>query len=577
MIPWRIKRFVLFFPMVIHQRGWSRLALLLVHIGLKWDPDHGDLLHQKGRILLDVGQSEKSVEVLNRASKNRSENPFILSTFGRALMVSGDYQSAALVFEKAIQMKPDLLGALVNLGNAHILMGQPMAAVVAYERVLKSAPDLAGIHYNLGSVFADLERVDDAAACFRQAVHHIPSMYHSQHKLGLSLIILGQLQEAQEVLQEALWHHPQGIEIACSLAKAKGYVVEESMLHRMEAMLEHCPEEGEGAREESDRIVLAFALAQIYLKQDKWDQAFDCFSRANREKRATFHFDLTEERVRIRRIVAFFDEAFFARMRGVGIRDETPVFILGMPRSGTTLVEQMLAAHPQVYGAGERLDIYWLADGLAMVTGGELGFPEAVEALTLDVIRDLGLAYVAGLRIQDPSALRITDKLPHNFLFVGLIHVMFPHARIIHCRRDPVDTCLSCYMEIFVGTHDYAYDLGELGAYYQLYHTLMEHWHQVLPGRILDIEYEQLVMDPEKGIRTMLDYCGLGWDEACLNFHTIQRPIRTASLVQVRQPLYTTSVGRWRKYQSYLKPLLEALGPLVPEVVPAKVEKIHGG
>jgi hypothetical protein len=238
---------------------------------------------------------------------------------------------------------------------------------------------------------------------------------------------------------------------------------------------------------------------------------------------------------------------------GQGDPSPVPVFILGMPRSGTTLVEQMLASHPQVHGAGE------LSDFTAAVAGldGPDGVPADIGGAEL---RRIGARYVARVRPLAPGALRITDKMPANFRFAGLIHLALPNARIIHLRRDPVDTCLSCFSILFGGDQPHTYDLGELGRYYRAYQRLMEHWRAVLPlGVMLEVQYEALVGDFEPQARRIVAHCGLEWDDACLDFYKTQRPVHTASAVQVRRPVYQTSVGRWRPPEDLLRPLLDAL------------------
>jgi hypothetical protein len=250
---------------------------------------------------------------------------------------------------------------------------------------------------------------------------------------------------------------------------------------------------------------------------------------------------------------------------GEGDPSSLPIFLIGMPRSGTTLVEQILASHPKVHGAGELqlLNDIVIAAG---VPGGEAGaFPEFVAAAAPSALRRLGTNYVEGLRRRAASAERVTDKMPSNYYFAGLIHLALPNAKIIHCRRDPVDTCVSCFSKLFSAQQNHTYDLGELGRYYQRYEQLMAHWRRVLPkGRILDIHYEDVVADLEGQARRLVAHCDLAWDPRCLSFHETERQIRTASATQVRQAIYRTAIGRWRHYEKHLEPLIEALGGKAP-------------
>ena len=235
-----------------------------------------------------------------------------------------------------------------------------------------------------------------------------------------------------------------------------------------------------------------------------------------------------------------------------------------MPRSGTTLVETIIASHPDVHGAGELRDLLKLVIEPSEGCRGE-GYPHSLRGLSADGFTRLGERYVTGLRQRSAEALRITDKMPTNFLFLGLIHLMLPQARIIHVRRNAADICLSNFTKLFSNSQYHSYDLREMGRYYAGYARLMEHWRAVLPpGAFLEIQYEDLVADKETQVRCLIDYCGLPWNDACLDPHKNARTIRTASITQVRQPVYTSSVERWRGYQKHLKPLFEALGEHSP-------------
>jgi hypothetical protein len=253
---------------------------------------------------------------------------------------------------------------------------------------------------------------------------------------------------------------------------------------------------------------------------------------------------------------------------GQGAPSTLPVFIIGMPRSGTTLVEQILASHPQVWGGGELMH---LKEAVARLSGPEgaespFGYPELVRLLDGAQLRALGAEYCEALRAAAPPTMmttttRMTDKMPANFLFAGLIALVLPNARIIHVKRDPLDTCLSCFSILFLGNQPHSYDLAELGRYYRAYLHLMEHWRQVLPpGAMLEVQYEEVVADLEGQARRIVAYCGLEWDDACLDFHRTERRVWTASSVQVRQPIYRQSLGRAEAYRHWLQPLLEALG-----------------
>ena len=265
-------------------------------------------------------------------------------------------------------------------------------------------------------------------------------------------------------------------------------------------------------------------------------------------------------------IIQAFSPDLFARLAGHGDPSEAPVFIIGMPRSGTTLVEQILASHHMVHGAGELTLIKSMTDQIVGSDRMPIGFPVLITATAPRDLPQLARYYLDRVSVLGAGKARIVDKMPSNFFYAGFIRLLFPNARIIHCRRNPVDTCLSCYSKLFEGEQHFSYDLSELGLFYKNYRRLTDYWKTVLPAdSYTDVVYEEVVADLEGQARRLVEFCGLEWDEACLSFHKLERPIKTASVMQVRKPIYKASVGRWKKYRKYLGPLLESLGPLAEE------------
>ena len=258
-------------------------------------------------------------------------------------------------------------------------------------------------------------------------------------------------------------------------------------------------------------------------------------------------------------LMAAFSGAFFERAAGLGSGSDRPVFIVGMPRSGTTLVEQIISSHPRAAGAGELPDIPWLIQRLPAELGSGAGYPGCVEALDRESVQRLAGSYLDRLGLVSATTDRVTDKLPMNYMHLGLIAVLFPNAVIVHCKRDPMDTCLSCYFQNFSRDLGFCFDLEDLGFYYRHYETLMAFWAEVLPLCIHDVAYEDLVKNPEDVSRGLIEACGLEWDPRCLSPHKNRRPVKTASSWQVRQPLYKTSVARWKRYEKHLGPLKSSL------------------
>lgn len=303
--------------------------------------------------------------------------------------------------------------------------------------------------------------------------------------------------------------------------------------------------------------MLAFALGKAYDDIGEYDKAFAELAEANGISRSLVAYDEAAELAEFDRLEARFNPAFLASRAGAGLASEVPIFIVGFPRSGTTLTEQILASHPAVHGAGE---LHILPDIIA--SGGGIakdGTPES----DMGRLHEFGALYLERLARIAPDSARITDKNPGNGPLLGYIHLALPGARIVYVTRDPRDACLSCFMQRFAGnSSSFAYDLGEVGRRYRHYSKIMAHWRRTLPeGSILQICYEDLVANLEPTVRRLLDHCGLPWDERCLNFHEAGRSVRTASATQVRQSLYASSLARWRRYEKHLGPLIAALGP----------------
>ncbi|HVH84742.1 MAG TPA: sulfotransferase, partial [Steroidobacteraceae bacterium] len=316
------------------------------------------------------------------------------------------------------------------------------------------------------------------------------------------------------------------------------------------------------------RIGLSFALARLCDERGEYDKAFLHCKRANDMKAADQAFDHEGLARHVDALVATFDRGFFAARRGLGSPSERPVFVVGMPRSGTTLVEQILASHPEVRGAGELAASNAMVEGLARLpnaTAAGKAYPEAAGLLDQEEAQALAERYLEAVgrdarEGEGGEPRRVTDKMTGNFMRLGLIALLLPRARVIHCQRDPFDTCLSCYFQNFLEPFPFTSELSRLGKYYREYERLMAHWRAVLPAPMLEVPYEALVADPEPWCRRMLEFCGLPWDERVLRFFATERAVQTASFWQVRQPIYLSSVGRWRHYRAHLGSLFDALG-----------------
>ena len=485
------------------------------------------------------------------------DSGFAWKVLGAALQIQGKDSLAAL--RKTAELLPGDAVAHYNLGNILHERGRLNEAEASYRRALQIEPGGADMHTNLGKTLQDMGRIEEAGASYRRALQIKPDHAEAHNNLGETLMESGRLDEAEASLRRALQIRPDYLKVRLSLALVRKVKADDENLAALIAVDEAARNSATPLSGE-DAVCLHFALGKSYDDIGDHAKAFPYFLEGNRLKRATFDYDPDETARRIDSIMHNFDMATMDRLRG-GDPSHLPIFILGMPRSGTTLVEQIISSYPGVHGAGELVD---LAAILRHDIAGAV-FPDNLHSLDQARLTAWGAEYVAGLQRRAPDARRITDKMPANFLAVGLIHLMLPNAKIIHVNRNPVDTCLSCFTQLFKDGQEFTYDLAELGRYYVDYARLMEHWRKVLPdGAFLDVRYEDIVADQEAQSRRLIEYCGLEWDDACLDFHQSKRAVRTASMAQVRQPIYKSSVERWRPYEKFLGPLFDALGELVP-------------
>jgi len=444
---------------------------------------------------------------------------------GNALAASGDCNGALACYEKVRVMRPSDPMVYNNIGAALTRLRRPEAAVVAYRRAIRIAPELHASINNLGNALRDLGRFDAARDAYRRAIRLAPA--------------------------KAAYYR--------NLVQNEGLSADDPLLPAMERLV-HSAE----PLALDDRIFLHFALGQALADVGQHEGSFDHLLAGNALQRGRVVYDETATLGIFNRLRAVSTPDAMRRERGCGDPSATPVFIIGMPRSGSTLIEQILAAHPKVFGAGERADFPQALAQHVMRNAGAQSDIAALTSLTADQLGLLGADYVHRLRGaagQTRTYQRIIDKFLPNFAYLGLIHLALPNARFIHSRRAPVETCLSCFSRLFDDV-PFSYDLGELGRYWRAYDALMAHWTQVLPaGVMIEVRYEDVVADIEGEARRMLAHCGLQWDRACLGFYKTKRLVATESAVQVHQPIYRTSVERWRPARRVLQPLLDGLGP----------------
>ena len=525
-------------------------------------PDFAEAHSNLGNIQQELGQFGDAVASYRLAIKFKPDSAIAYNNLGTALKDLGNLDAAIASYHKAIRLNPAYAEAYSNLGNVLKDLGRFDRAVENCRRALELNPDYAEAHSNLGNILKDIGQLENALASFHQALAIDPKCDKAILGESQLFMIKGEMELAEEAIMKALSFKPDNLEARFMLAQVrKTRTGDENLAALVKA--EESVRNNLLVLPYQKAVSLNFALGKSFDDLGDHDRAFPHFIEGCRLKRATLEYDAEQMTRQFDKTIGIFDEDVIERLRGGGNLSETPIFVLGMPRSGTTLVEQIIASHPEVHGAGELPDMQTIAQ---REVSGTMGFPGNILNLDGDTLRKWGDDYVAGLHRRAPDARRITDKMPINFWFIGLIHVMLPNAKIIHVRRNPVDTCLSCYTKLFSGALNQTYDLDELGRYYVDYARLMEHWRRVLPaGAFMDVRYEDIVADQEIEARSIIDFCGLEWNDACIDFHKHSRPVGTASVTQVRRPIYKSSVERWRHYEKFLGPLLEALGDLVPK------------
>jgi tetratricopeptide (TPR) repeat protein len=525
---------------------------------LRLDPDCPEAHHTLGLALRAQGRLAEAVVAFHHALRTRPDFAEAYLHLGATLREQGHLERAILYLQHALRLHSDPAEVHIQLGLALTDQGKLEEAAAAHREVLRLRPDSIAALSHLGILLEELSQPEQGRALLERAIQLGPADYQVHVHYGMSLANQGRVAEAREHFLQALAIQPNCSAAHFFLARDGQQPFTKEEVERIQDLLQ---QESLSLR---DRINFHFTLARVYDRARAFAEAFYHCARGNACKRELLGlqgntFDSEAHARYIDRLIAFFSAGYFQRVQSFGSDSDLPVFIVGMPRSGTSLVEQILASHPAVFGAGELRNLKQFVEGLPaeLSTPGE--YPECLAHLDRAAADHQAQRYLQELCRLGGEKRRVTDKMPMNFHHLGLLATLFPQAQIIHCRREPGDVCWSCYFQNFREVH-FACDLKVLGTYYQQYERLMAHWQEVLPARVFEVCYEDLVDDPGRVSREMLAFCGLSWDEACLRFYETRRVVRTASNLQVRQPVYRKSVGYWKNYEPYLGSLLEALG-----------------
>jgi len=505
-----------------------------------------------------TGKLEDAEGIYRQILQRDPKNLEALRLLALIAMQFEHYGQAEQFLKRAVEIAPDFLAAWIDLSRAQLERLDLEAALASIDRAAAMNPGSANVQVHLANVQARSGRHMEAVDTYRRAASLNPEMPAPWTGLGNTLKTIGRQTEAIEAYRHATVLRPQNSEAWWSLSNLKTFRFEDAEVETMQGQLaaERLPEE--------TRAQFNFALAKALEDRGDYARAFELYAEGNRLRRTLEHYDPVQTEVINERIRAVFHTAFLERHAGGGHPDPAPIFVVGLPRSGSTLIEQILGSHSQVDATHELPEGGRLVQRINRERTDGIAYPEAARELQGDQWAALGRAYVDDTRKYRRGAPRFTDKMPNNFPSIGMLALALPNARFINARRHPLDTCLSCYKQLFARGQPFTYDLTELGEYYLEYEKMMAHWREALPGCVLDVQYEDVVADQERETRRLLEFCGLPFEDACLRYWETERAIRTASSEQVRRPIYDSSVNFWRNYERELAPLIEILRPVLP-------------
>lgn len=567
------------------QLAWNLLskgnytgARSLVMRLLELDSKDTDLLIMNGCICSSLKEHEAAISAFKLAEKLDPKSVNVLYNLGLALKSAGRLTESIEYYRKAIEYKGDVAQIHNNLGTALSDNGDLIAAIKSLSKAISLEPNNHIFHYNLGNALYKRGLLNDAVKSFKKSISLNSSNMSAHNNLGNALIGLGHLEEANKHYEYVLSVNPNDFNslsgelrildkqkrftealdlvrdhldkrvdhpgLATTFAEFSRHVnSQDDAINWLESVLTN------NHHSKADKSRCLFSLAKLYDTKQEYNKAFDLYSKANALINSNYNIETYQES--INSIIHHFSSDVIKKHTCFSSTSELPVFIIGMPRSGTSLVEQILSEHEKIEGGGELDDINQIHDDLLTSTRKNTIY-DAIEHSNMKSVCKSANLYIKKIRTLSKSAVRVTDKMPNNFNHLGLISILFPNARIIHCKRNPLDTCISIFFQNFSGHIPYSNDLTTIALYYNEYLKLMNHWKNILDMQILEIRYEDLVSSTEETARKMIDFCGLHWDEACLEFHKSRRIVSTASYDQVRQPIYNESVDRWKNYDQHL-------------------------
>ena len=526
-------------------------------VSFELDPERKDLViaaeHQR------AGEFGKAEAICRNILRKDPTNVNATRLLGLIAGELGKHRLAARMLRNAVKLAPDFFGAQMDLARALLEIEELEECETVLQRVIKMRPNLPQPRSMLGGVYNKMGRFEDGVETYKSALEQQPNHAGSMAGLGHSLKTIGRQDESIDIYRDCIKNYPTFGEAYWALANLKTFRFSDDEIAAMEQHVD------DDKLPDETRVNLNYSLGKAHEDRGDYDLAFQRYDQGSKLRRPHESYDPVHTEMVHDQIIETITADFVAENAGNGSPDDSPIFIVGLPRSGSTLVEQILASHSQVDGTHELPDLPRVVSTINHQRPQGDVYPFALRHYSKDLAK-LGDQYIESTARFRKGSPFFTDKMPNNFASIGLIALILPDAKIVNARRHPLDSCMGSYKQLFYRGQSFTYDLVELGEYYLEYQRLMDHWHEILPGKVLDVQYENMVADQENQTRRLIEHCALPWEDGCLRFYETDRAVITASSEQVRQPIYSKSVNSWRRFESHLGPLIEVLEPLLLEL-----------
>jgi len=503
------------------------------------------------------GRLEDAEKVLRELLARDPDNSDALRMLGMVALDANRFKAARRMLERAVELAPGSVLGWNDLANFHLKQDRYDEALKSVQRAVDLDPKMVHSYVMRGNILTKAQRHEESLVAYRKALEISPLNAGALSGMAHVLKTIGRQEESVEAYRKCIRAHPHFGEAYWSLANLKTFEFDDEEVQVMENMI------GRKKLADESKVNFFLSLGKHYENEKDYERAFENYRQGNNLRREHEIYDPVQTQVIHDRLIKVFNHEFFEARTGSGDPDPAPILVVGLPRSGSTLIEQILASHSMVEGTMELPDLSRTIGELNKYGKGKVEYPEAALSLSLEDTQTLGKAYLDSTMRYRSDKPYFIDKMPNNFSSIGFLHLILPNAKVINAQRHPLDSCLGCYKQLFFKGQSWTYDQYEIGQYYLQYQRVMEHWRKVLPAKVLDVQYEQMVVDQEAQTRRILEHCGLPWEDQCLRFYETERAVNTASSEQVRQPIYTKSVNFWRNYESKLGELIEILEPLL--------------